>query len=99
VCIARSGWGADDGARRQCDIIRSLRVSVAHFPNDSVFVGMYGSSHYHAEADHARRLAEMTIQPNVAQELLRVAEELDRLADDLAVREPELRHPEILKIF
>ena len=36
VCIARSGWGADDGARRQCDIIRSLRVSVAHFLNDSV---------------------------------------------------------------
>ena len=41
----------------------------------------------------------MTIQPNVAQELRRVAEELDRLADDLAVREPELHHPEILENF
>jgi hypothetical protein len=60
---------------------------------------MYGSSHYHSEADYARRLAEMTIQPNVAQELRRVAEELDRLADVLAVREPELHHPEILENF
>jgi|SRR6516162_5470075 hypothetical protein len=45
---------------------------------------MYASSHYHAEADHARLLAEMTIQPNVAQELRRVAQEFDRLAEDLA---------------
>jgi hypothetical protein len=45
---------------------------------------MCRSSHYHAEADHARRLAETTIQLNVAQELRRVAEEFDRLADNLA---------------
>ena len=58
---------------------------------------MYASSHYHAEADHARLLAEMTIQPNVAQELRRVAEEFDRLAEDLAVREPESHHRDIFR--
>jgi uncharacterized protein with HEPN domain len=50
---------------------------------------------YHAEADHARRLAEITVQPNVAEELWRVAEEFDRLADDLTAREPECHHREI----
>jgi hypothetical protein len=58
---------------------------------------MHRSFHYHAEADHARRLAKMTIQPNVAQELRRVAEEFDRLADDLAAREPEFHHAETLE--
>ena len=57
---------------------------------------MHGFSHYRAEADHARRLAEITVQPNVAQELRRVAEEFDRLADDLAAREPALHRPETL---
>ena len=58
---------------------------------------MYATSHYHAEADHARLLAEMTIQPNVAQELSRVAEEFDRLADNIAAGEPEFHLSEILK--
>jgi hypothetical protein len=58
---------------------------------------MYASSHYHAEADHARLLAEMTIQPNVAQELRRVAEKFDRLADNSAVGETEFRHHELLE--
>jgi hypothetical protein len=71
----------------------SLRVSVEHFLNESASLGM-GSSRYHAEAGHARRLAEMTIQPNVAQELRRVAEEFDRLADNLAAGEPEYHHPD-----
>jgi uncharacterized protein with HEPN domain len=56
---------------------------------------MHSSFHYHAEADHARRLAEITIQPNVAEELRRVGEEFDRLADDLAAREPEFHYREI----
>jgi hypothetical protein len=58
---------------------------------------MHGSSHYHAEADHARRLAETTIQPNVKQELRRVAEEFDRLADNFAAREVEFHQTEILE--
>jgi hypothetical protein len=48
---------------------------------------------YHAEPDHARRLAEITIQPNIAHELRHAAEEFDRLADDLAARERETHHP------
>ena len=36
---------------------------------------MRGSSYYRAEAYHARRLAEMTIQPNVEEVLRRAAEE------------------------
>jgi hypothetical protein len=50
---------------------------------------MHRLSRYHAEADHARRLAEITIQPNLAQELRRIAEEFDRLADELPEHEPE----------
>jgi hypothetical protein len=39
----------------------------------------------------------MTIQPNVAQELRRVAEEFDRVANDLAEGEPNFHQPEILE--
>jgi len=44
---------------------------------------MRRSSHYHAQADHARRLADMTIQPHVQQILRRVADEFDLLADNI----------------
>ena len=57
---------------------------------------MDGLFDYHAEADHARRLAEITVQPNVAEELRRVAEEFDRLADELMAREPEFHDREII---
>ena len=60
---------------------------------------MRRSSYYHAEAEHARRLAEMTIQPNVEEVLRRVAEEFDRLADDLATNDVDFyqsEHPEHL---
>ena len=56
---------------------------------------MRGSSYYRAEAYHARRLAEMTIQPNVEEVLRRAAEEFDRLADDVASREVDFHHSEI----
>ena len=39
---------------------------------------------YHEQADHARRLADITIQPNVEEILRRVADELDHLAHDPA---------------
>jgi len=51
----------------------------------------HSSYYYHAEADHARRLADMTIQPNVKQVLRRVAEELDHLADEISAGEVDLR--------
>jgi hypothetical protein len=58
---------------------------------------MPASSHYRAEADHARRLAEMTIQPNVEEVLRRVADEFDRLADDLAPYDVDFHQPEHLE--
>jgi hypothetical protein len=53
------------------------------------FIGMRRSSYYHAQADHARRLADITVQPNVEEILRRVAEELDHLAGAVAVGEPD----------
>ena len=58
---------------------------------------MHRSFHYHAEAEHARRLAETAIQSNVKEELRRVAEEFDRLADDFAASEVEFHQTEILE--
>ena len=45
---------------------------------------MRGASHYRAQADLARRLAEITAQPNLERELRHVAEELDHLANEIA---------------
>jgi hypothetical protein len=56
---------------------------------------MRGSSYYYAEADHARRLADITAQPNVEEVLRRVAEEFDRLADDFATGDVDFHYPEI----
>ena len=49
-----------------------------------VFNSMSRASHYRAQADLARRLAEITVQPNVERELGYVAEELDHLANEIA---------------
>jgi hypothetical protein len=59
---------------------------------------MHGLSYYRAEASHARRLADMTIQPNVEEVLRRAAEEFDRLADDSATGKADFHHPEILEL-
>ena len=56
---------------------------------------MRGSSHYRAQADHARLLADVTFQPNVAEALRRVAEQFDDLADQVATRESDTIDPEI----
>ena len=45
---------------------------------------MSRASHYRAQADLARRLAEMTVQPNLERELCYIAEELDHLANEIA---------------
>jgi hypothetical protein len=58
---------------------------------------MNGSSYYRAEADHARRLAETTIQPNVEEVLRRIADEFDSLADDFATDEVDFHQSEILE--
>jgi hypothetical protein len=57
---------------------------------------MRRSFYYHAKADHARRLSDMTIQQTLEALLRRVAAELDHLADDIATPEVDFRSPEIL---
>ena len=52
---------------------------------------------YHEQADHARRLADITVQRNVEEILRRVAEELDRLADKIAADGADFRNPERLE--
>lgn len=46
-------------------------------------MGMSRPSHYRAQADLARRLATITVQPNLQQELRHVAEELNHLANEM----------------
>jgi hypothetical protein len=58
---------------------------------------MRATFYYRAEARHARRLADRTVQPNVEKVLRRVAGEFDRLADDVATDEIDFHHPESLE--
>jgi hypothetical protein len=51
------------------------------------------SGDYHAQADHARRLADITVQRNIAEILRRVAAEFDHLAEEIAAGEADLRNP------
>jgi hypothetical protein len=46
-------------------------------------MGMSRPSHYRAQADLARRLATIIVQPNLQQELRHVAEELNHLANEM----------------
>ena len=56
---------------------------------------MRRSSYYRAQADHARRLADITAQLTLKEVLRHVAEELDRLANDVATpAEADSRRPE-----
>jgi hypothetical protein len=45
---------------------------------------MSRASHYRSRADLARRLAEITVQPNLERELRSVSKELDDLANEIA---------------
>ena len=59
---------------------------------------MRRSFYYHSEADHARRLADITVQQNLEKVLRRIAEKLDHLSDDIATSEVDCRHPEMQQI-
>ena len=54
------------------------------------------ASHYHHEADHARRLAEATWQPDLEDMLRRLARDFDETAEDIEAGATEMRHPELL---
>jgi hypothetical protein len=53
--------------------------------------------HYRAQADLARRLAELTVQPDLERELRYVAEELDHLANEIASDDPDALRSEVLE--
>ena len=58
---------------------------------------MSRASHYRAQADLARRLAEITVQPNLERELRSVSKELDDLANELASDDSDSLCSEMLK--
>jgi hypothetical protein len=58
---------------------------------------MSRASHYRAQADHARLLAEITVQPNLERELRHVAEELDHLAKEIASDDTNFLRSEVLE--
>jgi hypothetical protein len=60
------------------------------------FKFMDRASHYRHQADHARRLAEATWQPNLEDILRRLAQDFDETAEDIEVGATEVRHPELL---
>jgi hypothetical protein len=58
---------------------------------------MSRASHYRAQADLARRLADITVQPNLERELRSVSKELDDLANEIASDDPDLLRSEMLE--
>jgi hypothetical protein len=58
---------------------------------------MSRAPHYRAQADHARRLAEITVQPNLERELHHVAEELNHLAKEIASDDTDFLRSEVLE--
>ena len=54
------------------------------------------ASHYRHEADLARRLAEVTWQPDLEDILRRLAQDFDEIAEDIESGATEVRHPELL---
>jgi len=60
--------------------------------------GVSSALHYRAQADLARRLAELTVQPNVERKLRYVAEELDHLANEIAGDDTDFLRLEVLEL-
>ena len=58
---------------------------------------MSRAPHYRAQADLARRLAELTVQPNLERELRYVAEELDHLANEIANDNTDFLRSEVVE--
>jgi hypothetical protein len=57
---------------------------------------MDGASYYRERADHLRRLAEMTWQPDLEGVVRSLAQDYDETAEDLEASATEARHPELL---
>jgi len=57
------------------------------------FACMDRASHYRHQADHARRLADATWQPDLADMLRHLAQDFDETAEDIEAGATEMRHP------
>jgi hypothetical protein len=57
---------------------------------------MYPPAYYRKQAEHARRLASLTHQPEMTEMLHRMAEDFDDIAYDLETGAVDVRHPELL---
>jgi hypothetical protein len=60
------------------------------------FEFMDRASHYRHQADHARKLAEATWQPDLEDMLRHLAKDFDEIVEDIEADETEMRHPELL---
>jgi hypothetical protein len=54
------------------------------------------SAHYRDQANHARRLADATWQPNLEDLLRHLAKDYDEVAEDIEAGAIEIRHAELL---
>ena len=57
---------------------------------------MDNASYYREQADHLRRLAEMTWQRDVEGVVRGLAQDYEEIAEDLEAGATEVRHPELL---
>jgi hypothetical protein len=57
---------------------------------------MHPPRYYREQAEHARRLANLTHQPEMSEMLQRMAEDFEDIADDLEAGAVDVRHPELL---
>ena len=60
------------------------------------FEFMDPASHYRHQADHTRRLADVTWQPDLEDMLRRLARDFDETAEAIEAGATEMRHPELL---
>lgn len=57
---------------------------------------MQEPSYYRQQAERARRLARSSTRGDIEEQLLRMAQEYEELAEDLDSGAIEIRHPELL---
>jgi hypothetical protein len=69
-------------------------IIIERFLYASRLVGMQEAAYYREHAAQARRLARLITNGDVEGQLLQMADEYDRIAEDLEKDAIEIRHPE-----
>ena len=57
---------------------------------------MHQPSYYRNQAERARRLAESATDRSLEDQLVRIAQDYDEIAEDLETGAIEIRHPELM---